>query len=253
MKKRTAQELKDLDVDRVDGVDKPATGRRFLLFKSEDGAVEVPDHVVGKREGSMWSDLVFGGRESHSGGRVVKRKGFENTIRKDAPSGDFYGREEFDITEFGDRQPAAAEPPVSGFDAVSTRLGSMRVLRQLPYTVRTFDVPVGAAAPDPFLRGESGPYIGGRDATHRGDFVAQGDVAGKYRFAEPDADRRGRLNFADATEDVEDLFRPAGFEPPEPGNVGGVPVQVRKRLTRTGTFTSAILGRHGDAADSFLA
>lgn len=32
-----AQELKDLDVDRVDGVDKPATGRNFLLFKSEDG------------------------------------------------------------------------------------------------------------------------------------------------------------------------------------------------------------------------
>jgi len=35
--KKGAQELKDLDVDRVDGVDKPATGRNFLLFKSEDG------------------------------------------------------------------------------------------------------------------------------------------------------------------------------------------------------------------------
>ena len=30
-----AAELKDLDVDRVDGVDRPATGRNFLLFKSE--------------------------------------------------------------------------------------------------------------------------------------------------------------------------------------------------------------------------
>jgi len=28
-------ELKDLDVDRVDGVDRPATGRAFALFKSE--------------------------------------------------------------------------------------------------------------------------------------------------------------------------------------------------------------------------
>jgi len=35
---KRASELKDLDVDRVDGVDKPATGRNFLLFKSEDGA-----------------------------------------------------------------------------------------------------------------------------------------------------------------------------------------------------------------------
>lgn len=32
-----AQELKDLSVDRVDGVDKPATGRNFLLFKGADG------------------------------------------------------------------------------------------------------------------------------------------------------------------------------------------------------------------------
>jgi hypothetical protein len=35
--RKGAQELKDLDVDRVDAVDKPATGRNFLLFKSEDG------------------------------------------------------------------------------------------------------------------------------------------------------------------------------------------------------------------------
>src|SRR2546425_4126495 len=31
-----ATELKDLDVDRVDGVDKPATGRPFALYKSAD-------------------------------------------------------------------------------------------------------------------------------------------------------------------------------------------------------------------------
>lgn len=37
-KGRSTQQLKDLDVERVDGVDKPATGRGFLLFKSEDDA-----------------------------------------------------------------------------------------------------------------------------------------------------------------------------------------------------------------------
>lgn len=35
--RRGTQELKDLDVERVDGVDKPATGRSFLLFKDEAG------------------------------------------------------------------------------------------------------------------------------------------------------------------------------------------------------------------------
>src|SRR5437870_5676476 len=34
-KKNLSTELKDLDVDRVDGVDRPATGRAFVLFKSE--------------------------------------------------------------------------------------------------------------------------------------------------------------------------------------------------------------------------
>lgn len=33
-KNTPAQELKDLDVDRVDGVDKPATGRNFLHFRA---------------------------------------------------------------------------------------------------------------------------------------------------------------------------------------------------------------------------
>ena len=35
-----AHELTDLDVDRVDGVDKPATGRRFLPFKNGDGVTK---------------------------------------------------------------------------------------------------------------------------------------------------------------------------------------------------------------------
>lgn len=35
IRKELATELKDLDVDRVDGVDRPATGRSFALYKSE--------------------------------------------------------------------------------------------------------------------------------------------------------------------------------------------------------------------------
>lgn len=47
-----ASELKDLDVDRVDGVDKPATGRNFLLFKSEAGAAAVAKSEIMKGYGA---------------------------------------------------------------------------------------------------------------------------------------------------------------------------------------------------------
>jgi hypothetical protein len=40
-KSTLATELKDLDVDRVDGVDRPATGRAFALFKSETGDMDM--------------------------------------------------------------------------------------------------------------------------------------------------------------------------------------------------------------------
>jgi hypothetical protein len=33
-------ELQDLEVDRVDGVDEPATGRRFILMKNAEGKVD---------------------------------------------------------------------------------------------------------------------------------------------------------------------------------------------------------------------
>lgn len=39
--KKGASQLTDLDVDRVDAVDKPATGRSFLLFKGEADAEQV--------------------------------------------------------------------------------------------------------------------------------------------------------------------------------------------------------------------
>src|SRR5712692_6506396 len=35
-RRKASTQLKDLDVDRIDAVDKPATGRSFLLFKSKE-------------------------------------------------------------------------------------------------------------------------------------------------------------------------------------------------------------------------
>jgi hypothetical protein len=52
-KKEQVQELKDLMIDRVDGVDRPATGRNFILAKSEDGGQPVET----EERSSIWSDV----------------------------------------------------------------------------------------------------------------------------------------------------------------------------------------------------
>lgn len=45
-KSTLATELKDLDVDRVDGVDRPATGRAWALFKNKQGDTTMPDTIT---------------------------------------------------------------------------------------------------------------------------------------------------------------------------------------------------------------
>lgn len=46
MAKQATQELKDLDVERVDGVDRPATGRSFMLFKGAQGEQIVKGYAL---------------------------------------------------------------------------------------------------------------------------------------------------------------------------------------------------------------
>ncbi len=56
--KGAANELRDLDCERVDGVDRPATGRSFMLFKSEDGAGRRLMRKVASTSGFMLPELV---------------------------------------------------------------------------------------------------------------------------------------------------------------------------------------------------
>ncbi len=55
-------ELKDLDVDRVDGVDRPATGRAFALFKSEQSTdmLEIMAALkrISKSTEEIYADLI---------------------------------------------------------------------------------------------------------------------------------------------------------------------------------------------------
>jgi hypothetical protein len=69
-KKQQAKELKGLDVDRVDGVDRPATGRNFLLFKREDLVrefpLEQPPTRTGPRAADQGSDELGRGYEDEA-------------------------------------------------------------------------------------------------------------------------------------------------------------------------------------------
>lgn len=83
--RKGAQELKDLDVDRVDGVDKPATGRNFLLFKSEDGDAIMKGYAMTATAGSLVLDAIR--KDKHA---MVSRKsaialnGLAQVLGKDA-------------------------------------------------------------------------------------------------------------------------------------------------------------------------
>jgi hypothetical protein len=67
-KKVTATPLVDLDVERVDGVDRPATGKRFALFKAKMYTPDTDVEVIEKREvpsgrrttAGLFDALVFG-------------------------------------------------------------------------------------------------------------------------------------------------------------------------------------------------
>jgi hypothetical protein len=149
----------------------------------------------------------------------------KTAVKKDVLAGDFHQVRDFDIAEIADRQTLeyANDPTSPAYrDAVARRLGDMNVVEFHPYRRKDFDVSGAAvAAPDPFLRGA--------------------DMSTSPDLNESDRD--------------DGMVSPAGFSAPRPGDVGGVPVPkvaVRKR-TPSGLFSSAILGRHNDLADSFLA
>ena len=61
IRKELATELKDLDVDRVDGVDRPATGKPFLLYKSEnDDAAQIAAAIrrVSKTADDVYAEII---------------------------------------------------------------------------------------------------------------------------------------------------------------------------------------------------
>jgi hypothetical protein len=59
----TTTKLIDLSVERVDGVDRPATGRRFFLFKSAQQSADRVRELAGtvRKSTASFSNVIFGG------------------------------------------------------------------------------------------------------------------------------------------------------------------------------------------------
>jgi hypothetical protein len=116
MKAAKATKLKDLEVDRIDGVRDPATGMKFLLFKSADAAQRVV-----RKTGGLFGDVVFGVkksvREYLPGQDGVKETGASSVA---AALESWAGK-----TEDGTRTPGA--PATSGFDREGARHGAVKV------------------------------------------------------------------------------------------------------------------------------
>jgi hypothetical protein len=72
---RRAVELVDLDVDRVDGVDRPATGRNFIVMKSDAGSPVSPEDVL---------RLKAMAREKAAGPRAARKSMFADVMVPDA-------------------------------------------------------------------------------------------------------------------------------------------------------------------------
>jgi hypothetical protein len=108
-RKQVTTELTDLDVERVDGVDKPATGRKFLMIKNEKGGLDVVARPVAK-SGAVREFLPTGETEVDSTARAMNRwngKGTAEIPKPWRPENDFGP---VDSWLFGDSSGAASKP-----------------------------------------------------------------------------------------------------------------------------------------------
>jgi len=119
-----ANALQDLDVERIDGVDRPATGRKFLLMKSAD-AVKSRLKVAasGVRKSVSFASVVFGSQETAVTKSVrewVPGEGEQTPTKVASSLNDWAGRTE-DATKTPEHRAT------SGFDKPGPTHGAVRV------------------------------------------------------------------------------------------------------------------------------
>jgi len=229
-KKKNRNELIDLDVDRVDAVDKPAHGRAFLLFKRKDGTfgdVEAVDRrePIRKRAGYRFGvDMTSA---------IFKQEAPAPASRSFDPDGDSAD----DRAAFRDRATFATND--EAVDAEIDRFDSKMISWAGRGSVET---PRPVWAKDSFLHGD------------QWDSNELPDPVQPYRFVEPDADRRDGPGFRSSDTSAA-TFKPADFSAPIPRAVRmGTGYVLRSAAPRIGAgllpeqhvdwTTLALMGEH---------
>lgn len=245
-KRRSATELKDLTVDRVDGVDRPATGRNFLLFKSEDGPRPyADDDEMTDSERRARGVAALGGRKF--------KVSYADTLFGDATR---HAVREFPLESQPTRGPRMAD---SGEDTLGRPYADGEFIEQYASMGGLSAIPNAGAgdtwegdtrdlenAPQRFSPGAAG-YVGGED---RG-----------VRPVDPNLGKGGCYSLREIGQ-LEDVVTRVGefivLSPRDPGIAPAAqfikpePATVAKSGRTRGVFKSAVFGAHGDQADSFL-
>lgn len=232
--KPKAQELKDLDVDRVDGVDRPATGRSFLLFKSEDNAPDADEMTDEERRARGVAPLS---------GRKFK-VAFGTTLFGDATR---HAVREFPLENQPSHQPRGAD---SGEDALGRPYADGEFIEQYAAAGGLSAIPNAGAGQTWEGTTEDIPTRSARFA---------GDQGG--RQVDPNLGKGGCYS-RDELGQLEDIITRVGpfavLSPQDPGIapagafIKPEPAAVAKSGRPRGIFKSAVFGARGDQADSFL-
>lgn len=228
-RRQGAQELKDLDVDRVDGVDRPATGRSFLLFKSEDGDAMPDDErrgrgvaPLGERKFKMSFASILGNPTRHAA-------------------------REYPLEQQPSRQPRGAD---EGEDELGREYAEGEFLEQYASMGRMNGAPNAGAGPT--WTGDT------RDAPLRparfmpGGEGDAGRVGGEDRGVKPE--QLGELGDVAVRSGPNYILAPIdpGIAPASQFKAPDADTRVLKSRPRPGIFKSAVFGAHGDLADGFL-
>lgn len=166
-KAEDATELKDLQVDRVDGVDRPATGRKFILFKSAGEA----SRVLGRTERKVsFADVLLGPSVVQKGLReyLPGTDGVKQTSTSSVGAAlDAWSGRATDAT----KEPQ--HPSQSGFDKSGPSHGGVRALESYQYADPWLDGRLFEGSDPGFTAGEGSRHPRGSELQADGDGAAQ--------------------------------------------------------------------------------
>lgn len=116
-------ELLDLDVDRVDGVDRPATGRKFLITKDKDGITRLAEQAADAAVKALAKALPpTDDVREFDAEDLFRPAAFEDNVLGDVSAGTVLGMgEQFRLAERLESWAGRLPQPGSGADRTGER------------------------------------------------------------------------------------------------------------------------------------